>query len=188
MGKFVFNLALLGLAWYLYSSGLLMAVLSGNVPEVGRTCQLWGPKNGQIYVALSRDDIKWPFDATIGFTQRDRAPAQRELSVAVDAGKIICPSDHTAAKILATDKLHLYSCLYPITKVKILSGAYKGKVGWVQRENVIDTPLQELIQRNFRPGMKHFNEEMAAAPSVADQDQMAPPRFFRRSIPTPYDE
>ena len=160
MGKLFFNLLLLAGLYYLYDTGVLQALASGNVPQVGRKCEVCGPKGGYVYMALSKQYASYPIDAAIGFSSRDRANAESALARAVESDIILTPDHHTKVEVLANDKAQLWGCTYRISKVEILEGEYKGKKGWVQREDVIDTPIQDIIQKNFRSGGKRLTKEM----------------------------
>lgn len=149
--------------YYLQTTGILNAVMHGNVPETGRICEVAGPKGGKAFFSPNKEEMRWPIDATIGFSLRDRRPGQARLNTALDTGLIINPANHTKIKVLGNHHVEVYKCWYRVVKVQILNGAYKGKKGWMLREDVIDTPLQQFIQEHFRAGAKHFNEELETA-------------------------
>lgn len=146
--------------WYLYTSGLGVAILNGNTPISGTECTAVGPKYGHAYFSEVKSEMRWPFDASIGFNSKDRQGAEGVLKSKVEEGSIKQIADGTKIRVLAMDKIMIYSCPYHIVKVDILSGRQKGHRGWMMREDVIDNPMQKFIQQYFRVGTKKLNQEM----------------------------
>ena len=160
MGK-LFTLVVSGFClWYLYTSGLGVAILNGNTPISGTDCVAAGPKYGSAYFAQAKEDIRWPIDATIGFNPRDREAAEGVLKMKVEEGSIKKLEDGTKIRVLGMGKMMIFSCPYRIVKVAILSGRQKGRRGWMIREDVIDNPMQKVIQQYFRVGSKRLNKEI----------------------------
>jgi hypothetical protein len=179
MERIIFWACLLAASWYLFTSGIAQAVVSGNVPQPGRECRLCGPKTGHVFLSLDKDQAALPIDATIG-GKRDRHPSQVALARGIVAGEVLCPADNTKARVLTNANLSLYGCPYQITKVKLLSGPFKGKSGWVMRQDVMDTPVQEVIQSGFRSSGKIYERELETCdPSERNLDSVPlrlPPR------------
>lgn len=160
MGKLFTYTLFAACFYYLYTSGVGMAILNGNIPVAGVKCEVQGPKNGQVYFASNKAELRWPIDAGIGFSSRDRHAAQTILAGKINSGVIRFLSDHTQVQVQGSSKINVYSCPYRVVKVSILSGYLKGRQGWMLRDDVIDTPMQKLVQENFRNGASHVNSEI----------------------------
>ena len=173
MGKLFFIIALIAGVYFANESGLLYALMNGNTPEPGRVCEACGPKGGSAFLANSKADLRWPIDSTIGFSTRDRLPAVAALGRAIDECRIHRAGNHTKIKVLASDKLSIYGCMYRVVKVKVLEGSYKGRSAWMLREDVIDNPLQSVINY-FRPGNNQINDE---AEHVTKRPMLGPDDF-----------
>lgn len=160
MGKIFSWLCILALAYYLYSNGVLMAVVNGNIPETGKPAEVAAPKGGDAYLALQKEDTSIPIDATIGMSKAARRSSIKDLKLALMQRRLIVIPDKTKLKVLANGKISVYSCMYRIVKVKVMEGNYAGHDGWMLRDDVSDNPLQEIISRYVRGGKEHMKEEI----------------------------
>ncbi|MBX9722913.1 MAG: hypothetical protein K2X81_16040, partial [Candidatus Obscuribacterales bacterium] len=123
--------------------------------------------------------IKLPIDATIGLSERDRHPSEVGLVQQLSNGGIVCPADNTKIKVLGAGEMRLYGCPYKIANVKILDGKFKGRKGWVIRDDVMDTPLAVAINQ-FRSGSKHLDKEMIEDCDPDEKDPMYSRPIIRR--------
>lgn len=158
MGKFVFLVILAGITYYLHSTGILNSLDGENKAIEGKDCEIASPYSSGVYVGATKNLAAVPIDATIG-TEYLRAPAKIELSRCLRNGSIIKVADRTKVRVLKNDKVKLYAIPHQLVKVKLLSGDYKGSLGWVERDRVIDTPLQQVYHQLLKPGRLQ-NEQM----------------------------
>lgn len=151
-----------GIGWYCYDSGILHNLMHGMDPEPGRTCQVAGPIGEGSYLAADKDNLRHVIDSHIG-TVQEKATGRIRVSGLVRDGGLLVVEDHSSVKVLANGKLRVLGYSYPITKVEVQDGAAEGQSGWVQREDVIDTPIQQLYQSMRGTKMQH-SEESASEP------------------------
>lgn len=151
MGRVLFFLTLVAVAYYLHSTGILASINNGNQAIVGKDCELASPYKSGVYVGATKHLAAIPIDATIG-NEYLRTPAKTELQRCLNDGRIVSLPDHTKVRVLGNDKVVLYAIPHGLVKVKILNGEYKGSQGWVERERVIDTPLHRIYNQFLRPG------------------------------------
>ncbi len=143
-----------------YKNGLFFAVLNGNLPQPGAECELCGPKNGNAYFSHSKEELRKPVDAVIGYSFKDRLPAVSAFAAALKSGSIVPIANHSKAKIIQNSKFSLHGCIYRVVNLEILSGPLAGRKGWVLRDDVIDNPLQKFLQESFRTGKGNLEKEL----------------------------
>ncbi|MBX9687998.1 MAG: hypothetical protein K2X27_14930, partial [Candidatus Obscuribacterales bacterium] len=61
-GKLIFWSCLAYCLWQMQNHGLLHAIMSGNIPEIGRVCEINGPRNGRLYLSISKSYMRLPID------------------------------------------------------------------------------------------------------------------------------
>lgn len=158
MGK-LFFLVLIGAAgYYLYATGILLALIDGNTPQIGKECEINSPYGDSVLAAYNKQTAAIPIDATIGSGYM-RLPAVAALKTSLKNGQIVKVKNGTRTKILENDKVTLYAVPHQLVKVKILEGDYEGSKAWVERDRVIDTPLQAIWQLALRPNKLNKDEQ-----------------------------
>jgi hypothetical protein len=144
--KRIIQLALIcGIGWYVYESGIFYNLTHEMQPEVGRQCEVAGPIGEGVDACSAKDSMKWVIDAKIG-TPQDKMAGRLRLERLKTTGEIATLADRTPVRVVENGTLHVLGYRYPLTQVEIAAGEYKGASAWVQREDVIDTPIQKIYQ------------------------------------------
>lgn len=137
---------LVGALFWAYQNGVLDSISSGNVPKIGKEVKLVGPAKGAgVPIGGDRELISRSIDAHLG-TQSDKLAGAMTMATLFRSGELVKLPDNTKARVAEIDTVRVQSMPFKVVRVKILSGSNKGASGWVERDNVIDTPLQELFQ------------------------------------------
>jgi hypothetical protein len=146
MFKNILKLAILGgLGWYFYTSGIFYNLTHEMQPELGRRCEVVGPIGEGVDAAGAKESLKYVIDAKIG-TASDKAAGRLTVAALKRKGELATLADHTPVKIMESSKLPVLGYPYTLTRVEIIDGEYKGSAAWVQREDVIDSPIYQLHQ------------------------------------------
>lgn len=144
--KIVFFILLLGGLYWAYQTGILDSLSSGNLPKIGKEVKLRSARKGAgIPIAGDKQTIARAIDSHLG-SESDKLVGGVQLAGLYQNGELVKLPDDTKARVAERSTVKVQSMLFQIVKVRILSGNNKGAVGWVERENVIDTPLHELYQ------------------------------------------
>lgn len=134
----------LGLVWA-YQTGILESISSGGEVKVGRTAKLCGPIKGSgVPAATDIESLAKEIDAHQG-SDSDNPAVLLETESLYRKGLLVKVPENTKVSILESSKVMAASFPHKIAKVRVLSGTERGTY-WVERENVIDTPLQEVMQ------------------------------------------
>ena len=167
--RLIFLLLIGGALYWGYQNGSLESLRSGGVPQVGREAKLMGPVKGAgVDVCIDKHSISRAIDSHIG-SASDRLAGAAEVAAMYRSDRAVNVADNTRVKVLEASSVKVGSIPYKITKVKILSGENKGGVGWTDRADVIDTPVQELYQ-SMRGVSRPDNSGAAALPLSAGVD------------------
>lgn len=133
----------IALAAYLHSSGLLFNITHDLQPETGRQCEVRGAAGHGCNLAYKKDDVKSIIDTRIG-TPMDRAASEKVLNSMIRDEQVVHIPEFAEVKVLGAGFVTLYGCRYAVAKVQVVSGAAADTTGWVERENVLDSPLFAL--------------------------------------------
>lgn len=145
MGR-LFLLVLLAFGgWYAYTNGIFYNATHSGQPEPGRDCELVGPVGTGVNLVYQKEDMRYVIDTHIGSTGQ-KMEANANLEAMMRGGSGFRAPDHTQAKVLESGKTVLYGVTYMVTKVQITGGDSAGTKGWVERDNVLDTPMMKFVQ------------------------------------------
>ena len=145
ISKMIMLLVIAALGWYAYTTGAYYSLTHGMQAEPKRACELCGPYRKGAFMAYEKDDADFILQTHIG-TPGDKLSSCNTLDAIVSEGRVALLPEHTQAVVETSGTRTLYGCIYPITKVKITNGEYQDQEGWVERENVIDNPIQQIYQ------------------------------------------
>jgi hypothetical protein len=143
--KLFYLCVLAGIGWYCQKSGILYNLTNDMQPEPGRECHIQGPVRAGVYVAGVKETMQFVIDSHIG-NANEKAMARASLNTLERRGELTTVDDGTAVTVIGNSKLKVLGFPYPLTQIEINSGSNAGSKGWVQREDVVDTPIQELYQ------------------------------------------
>ena len=153
MARILIILMIAGVIWYADTHDVAKDVAHLLSPKAGTKCELRGFFGECIYMGDDKPTMKTIVDSTIGNAQ-DRMQGAQTVATLIRNGDIMELDDHTKVQVIGNDNFILYGATHPIVKVKVLSGGYSGQTGWINRDDVIDSPLQDFYQKNFRQGKK----------------------------------
>lgn len=144
-GKIFFILLLIGGLFWAYQNDILDSLSSKNRPKIGKAVKLRGPFNKEaVPVAADLNRIGRVIDARLG-SGSDKLNGAIELASLYKNGDVIKVPENTQAEVAGVSSVKLHGVPFPVVKVKLLSGSNKGGIGWVDRENVIDTPMHDFF-------------------------------------------
>ena len=145
MGRVVVIVVLLLAGWYCYKTGMFYVLSHDLQPEPNKVSELVGPVGTGVNMAFAEENAKYLIDTHIG-TAGQKLEAVQTLNAVIARGDAVNLDDHTKVKALESDKVKVYGCDYAVVQVEVVDGDHQGTNGWVERENVIDNPLQQLFQ------------------------------------------
>lgn len=134
-----------GLGWYCYQNGIVYSFMNEGKPEPGRACEVVGPIGEGVYAAPAKSDMQYVIDSHIG-TVAEKAQGRMRVGGLVRNGALILLDDHTPVKIVSNSTLRVLGFGYPLTGVEVTGGPQAGLAAWIQREDLVDTPLQQIYQ------------------------------------------
>lgn len=147
MGRLIFLLLLAGLGYGAYTTGVWYDLTHDLRPEPGHAGYLTGPLHEGAWFATNQDDIKWYLDTTLkGPMGGDIMDSLQELVLAQKRGAIYQIAEKTKIQVMQNGDLSVHQVPFKIVKVRLTSGESNGCEGWVHRDDVVDTPLQEMFQ------------------------------------------
>jgi hypothetical protein len=155
---------LAGAGWYTWKSGIYYSVTHSGEPEIGRICRICGLSGEGVYCAADQENLKYAIDATIG-TPGQRLESAASLVAVVNQGRLVKVADNTQVRVLENDKLSVLGFSYGVAKLEFIDGDYAGSSGWVLREDVVDTPIQEVVRQATRWGGKMTNRDQSRTPA-----------------------
>lgn len=162
---FLLLLAFLLAAW---RTGCLESIRSGAVPESGRECIVAGPiPNKGVPVAVDPESLKKEMDTHVGGASSARLAGVSGLQSLYDDGQLATIADRSKVKIIENGQLRIDGVPYQIVKVRLLDGDNKGSTVWIERINLIDTPIQAVFQ-SLRTSGKSAPETAKPKPSGAE--------------------
>lgn len=165
VGKLFWLVVFVGLGWWCNKTGVIYNLTHSLQPEPGRECQVNGPIKSGVYIAPEKADMKFPIDAKIG-TPAQRLESRQTLRVIIDQAKVYELPESTKVKVIRSGFVELYKIKNPLVEISVLDGDYAGQTGWVERENVIDSPFMEAFQA-MRAAAPAKRESGAASPGSA---------------------
>jgi len=68
------------------------------------------------------------------------------LKALFESGELALVPPHTKVRVIENGSLMLDNLPYATVKVKLLDGTNKNAEVWIERANLIDTPIQSMIQ------------------------------------------
>ncbi len=141
---FLIIVAALLLSW---KTGILESVRSGAVPELGRECIICGPQPEQgVPVAVEPETLAREIETHVGAASSEKVAQNSAIQPLYESGDLVNLPDKTKVKVLDNSSVRVQELPVKIVKVKILSGPSKDAECWVERLNVIDTPIQSIVQ------------------------------------------
>lgn len=143
MGRIILLVILVAAGWYCYKTGIYYAVTHGFVPEPDKVSEVVGPVGTGFYMASSPENIRYVLDTHIG-TPEQKSESNLNLQQIISRGDVVHLDDHTKVRAIESDKLKVYGCEYPVVHVEVVGGESNGAKGWIERDNLIDNPLQQL--------------------------------------------
>lgn len=147
--KLLFLILLIGGLFWAYQVGILDSLSSNNTPKVGKEVKLCSSiKGAEIPVAADLPTISRAIDSHLG-SESDKLAGAMQLAGLYHNGDLVKLAENTKARVAGVNTVKVHSMPFQVVKIKILSGSNKGGIGWVERDNVIDTPMHELLQ-SFR--------------------------------------
>ena len=113
---------------------------------MGKEVKLCNPiKGAKVTVAADIPTISRAIDSQLG-SESDKLAGAMGIAALYHNGDLVKLAANTKARVAGVETVTVHSMPFQVVKVKILSGSNKGGVGWVERDNVIDTPMHELFQ------------------------------------------
>ena len=149
MGRLIFLVLLIIMGNFLHSTGVLESLNNGNKALISKVCEIASAKENFVYVSADKQMATVVIDAEIGAGYL-RAPAVRDRTKSLEEGTTIKVINHTQVKILSNDRIMLYGVPHQLVKIQLMSGPNKGGRGWVERNDVLDTPIHAILQNTFR--------------------------------------
>lgn len=144
MGRIIFLLLVVVLGYWCFTSGVIYNLTHQFEPEPQRAAVLHGPRKDGVKFAPVKENMQYVIDSKIG-TPGQRVEAMLRETAAMNQGLIGKFDENTPCKVIETSNITMYRTKYPIVKVAITGGEYKGSRAFVQREDVIDSPVMELF-------------------------------------------
>lgn len=145
MGRLIMLAIICGIGWYCYNNGIWYNISHGGGPQPGIQGEVAGPVRDGVPMMYDPDEAKYMFDVHIGNTQQ-KWEAAINLDRLMKNGSGVELDEHTKVKVLDSGTIRFLGADYAIAEVEVLSGPNAGAKGWVERNNLIDTPLQQVYQ------------------------------------------
>lgn len=153
MGRVFFLLCVLGLGWWCSTNGILYNLMHGFEPEPARKCVLQGVHKEGVYFAPGKEDISYLLDTHIG-SGGQRIEAMQKLLAAVSHGLVYKVPESTVAKVVSNSTHKMYGVPHHIVEIEVVDGDFAGQRGWVEREDVVESPLMEAFTAMRASGRK----------------------------------
>jgi hypothetical protein len=162
-GRLLFFILVLALLFAAWKTGVLESVCSGGVPEYGRECTVEGPVRAKgVPAAIDPETLAREIDTHVGGASSERLALAMGVQSLFDSGALAVVNDGSRVKVVENGSLTVQSMPYKTVKVRVLNGELKGQQLWIERVNLIDTPVQTLFQSLRR------QQSGAAAPAPAE--------------------
>lgn len=145
MFKILMLILIAAAGWYCYDTGILEGLGNNFTPKAGKTCELVAPAGGKLYVAVSQEML----GNVIGLAEMksiERIDDQEKLQYILSRGYATAIPDHTKAIILGNAWITVHRAPFHVNQVKLLDGEFAESKVWVRRDNVVDTPVQQLFK------------------------------------------
>jgi hypothetical protein len=140
----IFLIGGLLLAW---KTGILESIRSGATPETGRECYIDGPQKAKgVTVAIDPESLGREIDTHVGVASSERLAHAMGLKALFESGELAMVPPHTKVRVIENGSVTLDNLPCATVKVKLLEGTNKNAEVWVERANLIDTPIQSMIQ------------------------------------------
>lgn len=146
LGRLIFLAVLIGLGWYAYDTGIWHGLQTGFEPEIGREGEMCGPHGGKLYMGTTRDSLGFVIGAA-EMKSIERVEDAIKLKNALASGLVAEAENHAKVRVLANGRVVVYRAPFDLVQVQVLDGKYAGAIGWIRRENLLDTPLQQLFSK-----------------------------------------
>jgi len=144
MGKILMLVVVAAIGWYCYDTGILTGLSNNFTPVPGKACELVGASNGKLYIAVSKDAIT----ELIGVGEMasvEKMDDAEKLANLLRSGLGAELPSPTKATIKDNAWVTVHGAPFHVTEVKLEDGEYSGHEVWTKRENVVDTPVQQLF-------------------------------------------
>lgn len=142
MGRLFMLLAIAALGYWCYQTGIFYSVTHNFEPEPKRAAVLHGLRKDGVKFALEKENMNYVLDSQIG-TPGQKMEAALRLSAAMNQGLVGELPENTKCTVISSTSSKMYMHSYPLVKVEINGGEYDGTQVYVQREDVIDSPMME---------------------------------------------
>ncbi len=130
-----------------WKSGALESIRSGGVPEYGRECTIDGPlKNKGVPAAIDPESLVREIDTHVGSASSERLAGAMGLQSLLDSGELAIIPAKSKVRVVENGSVTVQGMPYNTVKVRILEGKLKDVELWIERINLIDTPIQVVFQ------------------------------------------
>ncbi len=147
MARFLLFLILAAAFWWAYTTGIVDSITHEFKPKTGKKCCVVGPfSEDGVWLGETFDVAVRLIDSYIGLRSDQLAGAFARAAMKRE-GEAVVIANGTKVQVEETRSGFIHRVPFKVVKVKLINGKYAGAHGWVRRDDVIDTPLQELYQK-----------------------------------------
>jgi len=146
-GRFLTLVLILALLFMAWKTGVVESIRSGGIPEYGRDCTVDGPiRLKGVPGAVDPESLSREIDTHVGAASSERLAVAMGLQSLFDSGALVHIPAHSKVSVIENGTVTVQGIQYKIVKITILGGKLKGSEFWIERVNLIDTPLQAFFQ------------------------------------------